>query len=158
MDLQDDSRTWPEIEAYFLSYFRPRMLSAGKLVLRGVQMDSHPLSMNDCSEFLPYTAKVDQTGRVWDDAAQTNPRGWAPMVVFNPSNETINLLVTVEWRVRFDIANPAVSSHRHHGVSTDQAWDQHIRRATDSLPGVVDIVEKVASTGMALKGAASLFA
>jgi len=77
------------------------------------------------------------------------------MAFVNPTNAEIQLLIAVEWRVRFDVGNPAVASHSHHGVSSDASWDHHIRRATAALPGVVDIVEKVANTGFALyKGAA----
>jgi hypothetical protein len=121
-------------------------------------MNSHPLSMADCSEFLPLFELGDDAGRAWDEGANSNPRGWAPLVVVNPNNAVLNLLISVEWRVRFDVGHPAVSSHVHHGVTHDAAWDAGIRRATETLPGVVDIVEKVASAGMALRGAAAAFA
>lgn len=158
MDLQDDTRTWGAIETDFVSYFRPRLLSAGKLVLRGVQMDSFPLSMSAVSEFLPFSDRGNVGPVNWDAAARTAPVGWAPMVIYNPNNDVLNLLVTIEWRVRFDVGHPAVASHTHHGVSTDSAWNRHIKRAADALPGVVDIVEKVASAGMALRNISSAMA
>lgn len=158
LDLQDDTRTWAAIENDFIAYFRPRLLSAGKIVLRGVQMDSMPLSMNDVSEFLPFQDRGNVGPVNWDAAARTAPRGWAPMVVYNPNNDVLNLLITVEWRVRFDVGHPAVSSHMHHGVASDTSWNRHIKRATDALPGVIDIVEKVASAGMALRGLAATMA
>jgi len=159
MDLINDTRTWEEIQTDITSYFRPRLMSAGKLTLRGVQMDSFPLSMTDVSSFEPLitdppnpnTAKLAP----WD-ANQPSPRGWAPMAFVNPSGATLQLLIAVEWRVRFDVGNPAVASHSHHGVSSDHSWDQQIRRAADALPGVLDIVEKVANTGIGLyRGAAA---
>jgi hypothetical protein len=166
LDLSNDTRTYGEIEDAFVSYFRPRLLSAGKLALRGVQLDSHPLSMADVSEFLPMTIdNLESPATPWNDTSalwhNVHPTGWAPMVVYNPTNAPLALLITVEWRVRFDIANPAVSSHTHHGVSSDMAWDQGIRRATAALPGVLDIVERVANTGLNLaraygQGAAAL--
>jgi hypothetical protein len=157
LDLRGTSRSWSDIENKFISYFRPRLMSAGKLVLRGVQMDSHPLSMADVSEFRGvHTTNVDDPpGDIlpasWSLAdAPYDPTGWAPMVIYNPDNTALSLLITIEWRVRFDLSNPAVSSHTHHGVSSDVSWEKHIAAATRQLPGVIDIVEKVASTGMSI--------
>lgn len=158
LDLCDDARTWTEVENEFVAFFRPRLMSAGKLVLRGVQMDSHPLSMADCSAFLPmkgYAMDIDP--QAWSGAAAPHPKGWAPIVIFNPARTMLSFIVSVEWRVRFDMSHPAVASHTHHGVSTDAAWDKHIQRASAVLPGVFDIVEKVANTGMAVyKSAAGM--
>jgi len=160
MDLTNDTRSWDTIRQEFVSYFRPRLLSAGKLALRGVQMDSHPLSMADVSEFLPMGSTPATAAANWSTGQDLHPRGWAPMFINNPTNANLTLLITVEWRVRFDIGNPAVASHTHHGVSDDYAWDRHIQAATRALPGVIDIVEKVANTGLgvyrAYQGAAAL--
>lgn len=156
IDLYDSTQTWDDVEAEMISYFRPRLLSAGKLSLRGVQMDSHPLSMAEVSEFLPLFSinTADLGPRNWDGSSPYHPVGWAPLMVYNPRPAELTLLITVEWRVRFDIRNPAVASHSHHGVSSDYAWERHIRRATDALPGVIDIVEKVANTGLSIASAA----
>jgi hypothetical protein len=157
MDMRGSTRTWSDVEAQFLAYFRPRLMSAGKLTLRGVQMDSHPLSMADVSEFRgvqEVTGALNAGGvtpSAWSlSEAPYDSNGWAPMVVLNPANANLTLLITVEWRVRFDISNPAVASHSHHGVSSDVSWEKHIAAATRQLPGVIDIVEKVANTGMAV--------
>jgi hypothetical protein len=153
LDLTEDTRTWEEIQTDITSYFRPRMLSAGKLTLRGVQMDSHPLSMSDVSSFEPLIHETPNPNIAqilpWG-VDRPFPCGWAPMAFVNPTGAALQLLISVEWRVRFDVGNPAVASHQHHGVSTDAGWDRHIRRATEALPGVIDIVERVASTGMGL--------
>ena len=158
LDLTGDTRTWDEVQTLITSYFRPRLLSAGKITLRGVQMDSHPLSMSDVSSFEPLLHSPPNPNMVdaavWDEN-QPYPCGWAPLAFVNPTGAPLQLLIAVEWRVRFDVGNPAVSSHQHHGVSTDLGWDQQIRRASDALPGVVDIVERVANTGMGLYARAS---
>jgi hypothetical protein len=151
LDLSDDARSWTEVENQFVAFFRPRLMSAGKLVLRGVQMDSHPLSMTDCSDFLPMKGtNADLPAQAWGGATAPHPRGWAPIVIYNPGQTTLSFIVSVEWRVRFDMSHPAVSTHTHHGVTTDAAWDKHIQRASAALPGVFDIVEKVANSGMAM--------
>ena len=158
LDLTSDTRTWDEVQTLITSYFRPRLLSAGKLTLRGVQMDSHPLSMSDVSSFEPMIHSTPNPNTTvpgtWNEN-QPFPCGWAPMAFVNPTGAPLQLLIAVEWRVRFDIGNPAVASHTHHGVSTDAGWDQQIRRASEALPGVIDIVERVANTGLGLYSKAS---
>lgn len=160
LDLTDSRQTWGQVQSEFISYFRPRLMSAGKLTLRGVQMDAHPLSMNDVSAF--HSAAVwseanepaGSPARQWNantgSAVNLHPCGWSPMAIFNPAGAELSLLITVEWRVRFELANPAVASHTHHGVSSDYSWDAHLLAATKALPGVIDIVEKVANAGMAI--------
>jgi hypothetical protein len=157
-DLTDSTEIWTDISQKTVAYFRPRLLSAGKLALRGVQLNSMPLSMSDCSDFAPLqiTAAVT-TPPLWN-SPQGRPVGWAPIVIVNPDTAPIMLLITIEWRVRFDISNPAVSSHTHHGVTSDVAWDGHIQAATRALPGVLDIVEKVANTGLGVAKAYGAYA
>lgn len=188
LDLQGTSKTWSTVGTELLSYYRPRVLTGGKLALRGVQMDSLPLSMTDVSDFRE-TYQVDPlachpSSLVWSASGSAQnivdapalstiqksflmdiqPEGWAPLVYYSPFNaareaadrQEMTFLVTFEWRTRFDISNPASSSHSLHTPSTDIQWHNHIRAATNALPGVIDIVEKVANTGMALYKAAAL--
>ncbi len=157
LDLRGRTETWAEFGTEFISYMRPRLMSAGKLALRGVQMDSYPLNMGALAEFRPVNGFSDTTIQ-WNSSNPTHPQGWAPIVIVNQaSNEDppleLNLLVTIEWRTRFDIGNPAVSSHSHHGVSSDQHWDRLIRAATNRGAGAMDIVERVANAGTAAFGA-----
>lgn len=155
MSLGDDTRSWNNLNSAMLSFFRPRVMTAGKLALRGVQLDSFPLSMAECSEFLPFRNDAAVSGTFF--SSEIKPRGWAPFYITNVDGADLTFLITVEWRVRFDVGNPAAASHTHHGVTSDAAWDHHIRRASAALPGVVDIVSKVADVGVsAVKGAAAV--
>lgn len=154
LDLRNRTDTWHELSNEVISYMRPRLMSAGKLALRGIQADSYPLNMAALSEFLPVReqpggAVVTMDSHVFDG----RPQGFAPIVVINEGAATglsLNFLVTIEWRVRFDISNPAVASHVHHGVTSDGQWDQLIRHAVSKGNGVCDIAEKVASAGVSL--------
>lgn len=184
LDLCGSERTWSMVGDELLSYFRPRIMTGGKLALRGVQMDSLPLSMTDVSDFrelfrvsnyVSNPAKLTWTDRygpvqavdnvsgepAWTEADKSfnvpiHPEGWAPMVYYSPYNaerspETrleMTFMVTIEWRVRFDISNPAASSHITHPITTDAQWHHHIKQAQAALPGVIDIVEKVANAGL----------
>lgn len=155
LDLRGRTETWAEFGSEFISFMRPRLMSAGKLSLRGVQMDSYPLNMSALADFRPVSNASGDITFTWDAGSTTHPLGFAPLVVINQaSTETppleLNFLITIEWRVRFDIGNPAVASHRHHGVSTDQHWDTMLRAAANMGNGVRDIVERVANTGAAV--------
>jgi hypothetical protein len=149
LDLRERTETWDNLGAEIVSYMRPRLLSAGKLALRGVQIDSYPLNMAACAEFRPVRAGTD--GDITLNASSgLYPEGWAPIVIVNQGeNLTLEFLVTIEWRVRFDIGNPAVSSHRHQGVTSDAHWDTMLRAAQSKMHGVCDIVERVANAGEA---------
>jgi len=159
LDLRGRTETWAEFGSEFISFMRPRLMSAGKLALRGVQLDAVPLNMNALSDFRPLSSSgaADVT---WDTSQSHYPEGWSPIVIINNgSSETpplsLNYLVTVEWRVRFDIGNPAVSSHTHHGVTSDAHWDNLIKAAESRAHGAMDIVERVASAGAAAANTAA---
>lgn len=153
--LAGTSGTWADLSDHLISFMKPRLMSAGKLALRGVQLDSYPLNMSDCSEFTSPVQDADATF-TWSAAGGASgraftPSGWAPFAVLNPSAVPLTFLVTVEWRTRFDMANPAVSSHIHHPVTPDSTWDALVQRAVSLGHGVKDIATVVASAGEAYR-------
>lgn len=155
LDLRDRPENWQVLGQEIISFMKPRLMSAGKLSLRGIQADSYPLNMNALSDFLEVrnlsSGKVTMNSHTFDGA----PVGFAPIVIVNEGSTStpplkLNFLVTIEWRVRFDISNPAVSSHLHHGVTSDGHWDSMIRAASARGHGMCDIVERVATAGASL--------
>jgi hypothetical protein len=159
--LGGSTATWTGVAGQVVSFMAPRMMSAGKLALRGVQMDSYPLSMSQVSTFEGMApvggGSISWLGDLTTGPDSINPVGWAPIVVSNPEGIELNYLVCVEWRVRFDIANPAVSSHTHHPVASDNTWDAQVRNAMNMGNGVVDIVERVANAGNSLASVGRTF-
>jgi hypothetical protein len=155
-DLGGDTRTWDALGKSFISYQAPRMMAAGKLALRGVQVNSYPLNMAAISDFLSMGS--DSDGLVtWTESADLNGCGFAPIYVHTTEAALkLNYLVTVEWRVRFDFSHPAASGHVHHPVASDSTWDRVLRTATSLGSGVLDIAEVVANNGEALGRAAAL--
>jgi hypothetical protein len=138
---------------------KPRLMSGGKLALRGVQMNAYPLNMNALSDFQKITNYGDgdktwasNTGSAGDAQYLT---GFTPMVVINTSGEVLTYAVCVEYRVRFDLSNPAVSSHRHHPVTTDKVWDGMVKKAIALGNGVKDIADVVATMGQAYRSTSS---
>lgn len=149
--LGGDSRTWEAWADSAIQFQAPRMMSAGKLAIRGVQVSSYPLNMADVSDFETLEIKTD--GRhTWNSTSEPEPAGWAPIFVYNtgggdPNPLKLEYLVTTEWRVRFDLANPASAGHSHHEVASDGVWNKLMREATALGPGVKDIADVVSDVG-----------
>jgi len=153
LSLVGNSRTWEEFESEFTSYMKPRLMSAPKLALRGVQMNSYPMNMaalanfEGCVDISDGPVTWARTGNKSDEQYLT---GLAPMVVVNTDGAELTYAVTVEYRVRFDISNPAVATHVHHGVTPDSVWDNMLKAATAMGNGVRDIADVVATAGQAV--------
>lgn len=145
------ARTWEQWADEAIQFQAPRMLSAGKLALKGVQMSSYPLNMSDVSDFDNLEVKTDGP-HTWNATSEPEPTGWAPMFVYNtgggePDPLILEYLVTTEWRVRFDLRNPASAGHIHHEVAPEGIWNRMMREAVAAGPGVKDIADVVADVG-----------
>lgn len=148
------SESWEDYMDKFVQFQNPRLLAASKLALRGVQINSYPLNMTEVSKFTQLDK--DEGGSFVFDDTSYQPRGWAPIMIYNPNQASLELLITVEYRVRFDLDNPASASHTHHPVASDQTWDRLVRGAAAMGNGVADIADVVANTGMAVGRAAAV--
>jgi len=146
LNLAGRTETWNDFATEVISFMRPRLMSAGKLALRGVQGDSYPLNMSALSNF-NCVHDVTASQLTWTDYAGFYPTGLAPIVFVNEAKQTMNYLVSVEWRVRFDIGNPAVAAQRHHGITPEWKWDDMIKTAIARGHGIMDIAERVANAG-----------
>jgi len=142
------TETWEDWANKFVQFQNPRLLAASKLALRGVQINSYPLNMAEVARFTPLNKKSDSSF-TWLSSGDA-PVGWAPIVIYNPQAAALELLITVEYRVRFDLDHPASASHTHHPIASDATWDRLIRNATALGNGVMDIADVVANTGMAV--------
>jgi hypothetical protein len=181
MNLGGDLRSWKQLEKYAISYYKPRLLAGAKLALRGVQMDSYPLSMTQVSEFTsmadgynglnpPASGPTSEvtwrgpTAEIGTPEETLTAVGWAPIVAINTNipedlyskdlaagenkeKYKLTFLVTTEWRVRFDLGNPAVAGQVDHPLASDECWKRHIDYAISKGHGVLDIVERAATMG-----------
>jgi hypothetical protein len=155
-EIEGRAQTWADYFNSFVNYMSPRLMSAAKLALRGVQINSYPLDMNEVSNF---TTLEELPDGAFDYVTGTyRPAGWAPIMVYNPDGVDLEFLVTTEWRVRFDLLNPASAGHVHHPVATDRTWDTLMQRATSMGNGVHDIVETVANIGNMVERAGAVAA
>lgn len=145
---------WSTFTENWSQYSAPRLCSAGKLALRGVQVDAVPVNMNVLSDVTPVIINNSNNQLVTMNDGQPNFGGFAPIVCeFTPpasGSTSYRALATCEWRVRFDPANPAYASSVYHPPAGEHVWDGVMRTLSSSLNGVKDIVETVAATGAAV--------
>jgi hypothetical protein len=124
----------------FISYFSPRMLSGGRLALRSVISHGYPLDMGEYSEFAPIKLRPASPA-TWSDLNMV-PSALSPIIFVQEGEPAdVTFLITMEWRVRFDPSNPAVSSHTYHPPLPDEEWGAIIKRAQSMGAGVEDVVE-----------------
>lgn len=135
----------------------PRVMSAGKLALRGVHVDLMPFNMSALSDFR-HQAVVQTAGGTGQDgtvqfatgganAFSGQLRGFSPLFIQKSTNTAIEIVITVEWRVRFDPLNVAAASHRQYPHAPLSVWDRAVHDASALGHGVKDIVETVANVG-----------
>jgi hypothetical protein len=153
MNTQAAIATRPEtFDSYFekfIEFQSPRLMSAGKLALKGVQINSYPLNMSELADFTTIEQDVDETTTWSASTNDFNPTGFAPIMVYNANgpNLPLEFLVTTEWRVRFDLDHPASSAHRQHPVPSDQIWANLMSKASSLGNGVMDIADVVSNLG-----------
>jgi len=143
MQIGQRDESWDELFNSYIQYQSPRLMSAAKLALKGVQINSYPLSMSQLSEF---TSLLQYSDRNYTyDSEFPESTGWAPILVYNTQSVDLEYLVTTEWRVRFDLSNPASAGHSQHPVSTDSVWDKLTRGASAMGNGVRDISDLISN-------------
>lgn len=143
-----DTRTWDEFGNECVNYNQPRLLAAAKLAMRGVQVDAVPMNMSQLADFKPIEVPV-QTTRSYTFTFDINRacQGFGPIFIYNPNFLSLQVLVSVEWRVRFDPSNPAQATHTHHQVATDSQWGSLLRTMEAGAHGVREICETAAAVG-----------
>lgn len=133
--------TWDALAQELVSYSNPRLLSAGKLALRGVQIDAVPFDMNAMSDFQTRYLSLPGTYTNIDPSFKFD--AMAPLYVYNPEGISLQFLVCCEWRVRFDPSNPAYAANTYHQPSSLGYWDKLQRFASYVGNGVQDIAQGV---------------
>ena len=143
----DLNRQIADLVNNLVSYSNPRMCSAGKLALRGVQIDAVPNNMSELARFT--TLKTGSpTTFTYASTNSSHQEGFNPIFVYNPNGINLQVLVCCEWRVRFDPSNPAYAACRSYKPATEQHWANAMHTAVQAVNGVIDIVEKVARVGI----------
>lgn len=148
LSLGGSTKTWQELGQELTTFMAPRLCSGGKLALRGVKASSYPLDMSDLADFRPVAVvSPNEAAFTWNSSRGLAPAGLAPIFIYNPFSMQLELLVTMEWRVRFGIGNPAASTHIYHPPTSDGLWSRAINASQSMGHGVVDIAEDTAEYG-----------
>ncbi|APG75709.1 hypothetical protein 2 [Beihai sobemo-like virus 3] len=149
------TETWQLLAEELVSYSNPRICSAGKLALRGVQIDAIPNNMSELANFTTLKEYSDHTTNLSSTVPHpVHPSGFNPIFVYNPDGVKLQILVCCEWRVRFDPSNPAYAACSSHKPTSDTTWHKHMQHALAAGNGVLDIAEKVARYGVPIAKAA----
>jgi hypothetical protein len=142
----DLTRTWRKVADSLVSYCNPRLCAAGKLALRGVQVDATPNNMSELAKFTTLAQEDSASFKLGTDNT-SHQEGFNPIFVYNPNGIDLQILVCCEWRVRFDPGNPAHAACSMKKPTTEASWAKMIEDATKLGNGVIDIAEKVANLG-----------
>lgn len=141
--------TYNDMAARVLSFYSPRLLTGGKLALRGVKCSSYPLDMSEYSDFRKVKYHVGPVS--WGQYQK--PAALAPIVFIQDTPEgvspkTLDFMVTIEWRVRFDPSNPATASHTYHDTLPDDAWNAVMKAEAAAGHAVRELSEDAATHGI----------
>jgi len=148
MDVGGSARTYDNLRDTIISYFSPRMLTGGKLALRGVKCSAAPMDMGEYSDFCPLEASTDHTFTWY--SATGRPAALTPIAFVRDAesaDEPMSFMITVEWRVRFDPQNPAAASHTHHDTLSDEAWNQVQKTMAMAGHGVEELAQDATEAG-----------
>lgn len=145
-----------------ISYNKPRLMSAGKLALRGVKADLPPSDMSELANFTVINEEADVVFTMGTNLANETFDGFLPAFIYNPTvggapGPELTYFVTCEWKVRFSPGNPAMAAHRLHKPGTMAQWDSAIKSVASIGSGIRDIAVEVAETGEAIASTAALF-
>lgn len=153
LSLGGSTASYADMTGRILSFYSPRLLTGGKLSLRGVKCSSYPLDMSEYSHFAPINSTTDAAFE-WANT-RIAPAALAPIVIVqdNPLPQFLEYMVTIEWRVRFDPGNPATASHTHHDTLSDEAWNSVTRVMSSVGHGVEELSEDALEAGAMAYGA-----
>lgn len=153
IDYAEDGSTYSALAGALVSQMRPRVCTAGKLALRGVQVDLVPSDMSELADFVEQFAPANTLA---PSDINLRTAGFLPVMFQNVNNQSMQYIVTAELRVRFDLESVAAAAHEYHKPASLSTWDKAMQIAHTIGHGVHDIAEVVANAGagvQAVRGA-----
>lgn len=131
----------------------PRLMTAGKLALRGVVAHSVPMNMSKLSDFY-FGQNIASTTAPGADFEEFTATGMTPILIENTGGANMAYIITTEYRVRFEAMVIAAATHVSHPATPLPAWNKCVQMAAKFGHGIQDIAETVANTGAAIGRAA----
>ncbi len=164
LNLAGDTRSWFTLASQLVQMKAPRVCMSTKLAFRGVKVSAAPMNMSELANFYHFNDDVSSgsafnnttwDGGTSDERANGRPCGFTPIFVYNPSAVNLTYLVTVEYRMRFDLTNPASAGHTAHKPGSFAAWSA--ATLDPGLRAVKDISDTVARVGQAVGAVSGAF-
>jgi hypothetical protein len=149
--LAGNTTTWDTFSVQFVQTQAARMMSAGKMAVKGVCANSYPIHMTPLHDFAQFTTQTD-TAFTWD-STNIQPVGFAPIVFVNTQSGgtpdlPLEYMATVEYRVRYDLLLSASSAHTYHEPSNNSLWSSLMQKAVSLGHGIIDIGDFVSDAGV----------
>lgn len=131
----------------------PRLMTAGKMALRGVVANAVPMNMSKLSDFV-VGRNVASAVTPSTDYENFTATGMTPIIIENTGGANLAYVVTTEYRVRFEAGLVAAATHVSHPATPLPAWNRCVELASKYGHGIQDIAETIANTGAAIGRAA----
>jgi hypothetical protein len=132
-----DGRTAQELASALISYAPLKTCTNSDLVRSQKQVNAIPHDVVELSSFAPFFPEASgTTGVSHVDAGFT---AFGPIVIINPTGQSLQIGVCTEWRVRVDPFSPFHSSGTLHKPSHPSVWHAITQAATSAGHGVEDV-------------------
>jgi hypothetical protein len=148
--LAGNTTTWDNFSVQFVQTQSARVISAGRLAVRGVTASSYPIHVTPIQDFVQMTVTND-SAFTWD-SSNIQPVGFAPIVFINTQSGgtpdlPLEYMVTLEYRVRYDLLLSASSAHTYHQPVSHSLWASLMQKAVSLGHGIMDIGDAVSDAG-----------
>jgi hypothetical protein len=130
---------WADKMAGVTAYSAMHPVSAADLNQHPKQVDLLPLDMNAYSAFRPIRNYfTGGTNTTW--GANMRFAAFSPAFIHNPTQVTLTVSVTIQYRVRFDPSNPAYGGGTLHLAAPPGYWDRLLAYAQQAGTMAHDVV------------------
>lgn len=148
LPMSGTSRKWSELADELIQFQSPVLLSAGRAALSRFKISAGPMNMAELANFRPLDSRNDGL-TTWNGttSGDFDPSGLSPIFIVKPAGMELELLITMEWKVRFSPDNVACTTHVHHKPGTESVWDRLVNGLEDA--GVIEAGVRAASAALA---------
>lgn len=128
LSLAGSTRTWSQLATQIFSTQSMRAMTAAQLCTKGVKVDLLPVDLAEVEDFRA-VGTLANGSFTWDGTGDPNwhdflaPSGFAPAVIYNPTNAVLDFVCTTEWRLRFDPSNPGAAGHMVFPAASPGVWN-----------------------------------
>jgi hypothetical protein len=148
----NETMSWSNYMNNVVSYSKAKSFTGVSLTQRPVKVNAVPVDMTEMSDFKELIYNAPTSGAsTFNSSWPVRHYGFAPVYVWNSNGASLNIEVTIEWRVRISIDSPFHAHMPMHKPSSDKTWLQAITTTIeDGAQVVTDTVSAVEGIGAAM--------